>query len=239
MRDDPGREFEVAEDDVLHFAEERLPVRVALDRLLADEVHDDREIMGAERSERVLVLAYLPEVLPVSVDDEHAAELSRVHELLQLAYARVVEQEMSRHEHEVALLGEQHELLGVLALERHRLLDEDVLPGLERPLGQRIVGDDRGCEHDCLEIRVIQKLVEVGGRAGLREPLRDSGPVLLVAVAQPGERCSREVVEVPGEVRPPEAEPDQADSNGVVGGHRPEIVSRRAWTIRSDACPSP
>ena len=70
MRDDPGGELEVAEDDVLHFAQDRLPVRVALDRLLADEVENDREIVSAERSERVLVLPDLPEILPVPVDDE-------------------------------------------------------------------------------------------------------------------------------------------------------------------------
>ena len=62
---------------------------------------------------------------------------------------------MSRHEHEVALLGEQDELLGVLAIQCHRLLDEHVLPGFERPLGEGVVGHDWGCDHDCVEIGVV------------------------------------------------------------------------------------
>ena len=238
MGDDAGRELEVAEDDVLHVAEDRLPVGVALDRLLADEVQDDREIVGAERSEGVLVLADLPQVLPVSVDDQHASELSGVDELLQLSHTGVVEEKVPRHEHETAFLRELDQLVGVLALERHRLLDEDVLPRLERLPRQGVMGDDRGCDHDRVQIGVVQELVQVGGQAGVREAHRCPGPALLVAVAEPGECRSREVVEVSGEVRPPVAEPHQADANGV-GAHGPEIVSRRTWTICSDACPSP
>jgi hypothetical protein len=64
-----------------------LPCAHDLARLLADEVEDHREVVHAERPERVLVLADLAEVLPVAVDAEHVAERRRVDELLQLAHA--------------------------------------------------------------------------------------------------------------------------------------------------------
>ena len=68
-------------------------------RVLVEQVEDHREVVDAERPERVLVLADRPEVLAVAVDAEHLAEVARVDELLQLADAGVVEQQMARHQH--------------------------------------------------------------------------------------------------------------------------------------------
>ena len=97
-----AREAQEAEDDVLDArVQERVPVRPGLRRLLADEVEDHREVVHAERPERVLVLADRAEVLAVAVDAEHVAEVAGVDELLQLAHARVVEQQVARHQHEV------------------------------------------------------------------------------------------------------------------------------------------
>ena len=81
-------------------------MRDRLDRVLADQPEDHREVVHAERPERVLVRAHDPEVLPVRVDAEHVAELARVDELLQLAHARVVEEQVAGHQDEVALGGE-------------------------------------------------------------------------------------------------------------------------------------
>ena len=79
--------------------------------LLVEEVEDHREVVDAERPERVLVLPDRAEVLAVAVDAEHVAELARVDELLQLADARVVEEQMPRHEDEAAFGGDRDELL--------------------------------------------------------------------------------------------------------------------------------
>ena len=88
--------------------------------------------MDAQRPERVLVVADDPEVLPVAVDAEHVAERAGVDELFQLLDAGVVEQQVARHADEVALGGEADELVHLIAAHRRRLLDEDVLAGLER-----------------------------------------------------------------------------------------------------------
>ena len=79
-------------------------MRDALVRLLVEQVEDHREVVDAERPERVLVRADDAEVLAVAVDAEHLAELARVDQLLQLPHAGVVEEQVARHEHEVALL---------------------------------------------------------------------------------------------------------------------------------------
>ena len=107
------------------------------DRLVgssSDQVEDHREVVNAERPERVLVLADHAEVLAVAVDAEDVAELAGVDELLQLAHAGVVEQQVARHQHEASLLGERDELLHLGGAHRGRLLDEDVLARLERRL---------------------------------------------------------------------------------------------------------
>ena len=81
---DPGREPQVAEDDILDpAAQERLAARPGLDGLLADEVQDHREVLRADRPERVLVPADLAEVLPVPVEIEDVSELACVDHFLQ------------------------------------------------------------------------------------------------------------------------------------------------------------
>ena len=95
----PGREAQVAEDDVLDaLLEERLAARPDLGRLLAEQVEDDREVVDAEAPERVLVAPDRAEVLAVAVDVEDVAELARVDELLELRDARVVEEQVAGHQ---------------------------------------------------------------------------------------------------------------------------------------------
>ena len=82
-----------------------------LDSAAPDQVQDHRQVVDAERPERVLVLADDPEVLAVAVDAQHVAELAGVDEPLQLLDAGVVEQQVPGHQHEVPRLGELDELL--------------------------------------------------------------------------------------------------------------------------------
>src|SRR3954451_18852816 len=162
VRDLPGGEAQVAEDDVLDaLVEEGVAVRRRLDDLLLDQVEDDREVVDAERPERVLVLADLAEVLAVAVDDEHVAELPLVDQLLQLLHCRVVEQEVTRHEDERARLGEGDQLLHLGGLHRRRLLDEDVLAGRERRACKRVVRRHGGRDHDRVDLVRREQLVEV------------------------------------------------------------------------------
>ena len=67
-----------------------------LARLLAEEPEDHREVVDAERQERVLVRADHAEVLAVAVDAGDLAELAGVDEVLHLAQAGVVEEQVAR-----------------------------------------------------------------------------------------------------------------------------------------------
>ena len=101
MRDLAGREAEEAEDDVLDARlDEVLSVGDDLGRLLAEEPEDHREIVDAERPEGVLVRADHAEVLTVAVDAGNVPELTGIDELLHLAKAGVVEEQVAGHQHE-------------------------------------------------------------------------------------------------------------------------------------------
>ena len=140
----PGREAEEAEDDVLDPLLQVVDaVRDRLHGLLAEQPEDHREVVDAERPERVLVRADDAEVLAVAVDAGDVAELAAVDELLHLLQPGVVEEQVSRHQDEPAGAGEVDELLHLLAAHRGRLLDEDVLARLERLLCERVVGRHR------------------------------------------------------------------------------------------------
>ena len=211
MRDLPRREAQVAEDDVLDaLGEEGVAVRRGLDDLLLDQVLDHREVVDAERPERVLVLADLAEVLAVAVDDEHLAELPVVDQLLQLLHGRVVEEEMARHEDEPARLGEPDQLLHLRGPHRRRLLDEDVLAGLERRARERVVRRDGGRDHDGVDVVRGEQLVEVARHLRVGIALRELRAPLLARVAEPAQ--VGQVVEVAREVAAPVAEPGLADA---------------------------
>ena len=185
-------------------SEERLAARPGLDRLLADEVQDHREVVRAERPERVLVAPDLPEVLAVAVEVEHVPEVAVGDQLLEHRDGRVVEQEIAGHQHEAALLRDRHELLRLGARLRLGLLDEDVLACEQRPLRELVVRDDGRRDHDRVQLRVGEHLVEARRRPGLRMAGRGLREQVGRQVAEPAE--VGELGEVAGEVRAPVAE---------------------------------
>ena len=77
-----------------------------------------------------------------------------VDQLLDGVDGRAVEERVTRHEHEPALRGEPHELLRLLERRGERLLDEHVLPRLERGVRERVVRADRRRDHDGVDVRV-------------------------------------------------------------------------------------
>src|SRR3954471_14557024 len=161
VRDLPAREAQIAEHDILDaFGEEVAPMRDGFGRLLVEEIENDRQVVHAQRPERVLVRADDAEVLPVAVDAQHVAELAVVDQLLQLAHAGVVEQQMARHEHEVALRRERDELVDLRPAHGRGLLDEHVLAGFERLLRKRIVRGHRRRDHDTLHLVRGEQLLE-------------------------------------------------------------------------------
>jgi hypothetical protein len=188
--------------------------------------------VGAQAGERVLLTPDLPEVLPVAVQVEHVSELARLDQLLQLAHARVIEQQVPWHQHELALPGDRHELLRLGRVHRHRLLDEDVLAGEQRPPREVEVRHDGRGDDDRLELGIGEQLVEVGRHARAGIARGEARAVLVGEIAEP--RQVGNLVEVPREVRTPVAEAGQADPHLA---HRERLARRSA--ILAEARPSP
>ena len=211
MCDLAGREAEKAEDDVLDpRLDEVLAVGDDLRRVFAEKPQDDGEVVDAERPEGVLVRADHAEVLAVAVDAGHVAELAGVDELLHLAQARVIEEEVARHQDAVVRTRERDELLHLLTAHRRRLLDEDVLARLERLFRKRIVRRNGRRDRDGLD-RVVGK--RVGKRAGhrrLRIPRRVVGLAAFVGVDHPREL--RELADHAHDVLAPAADSGVGDA---------------------------
>ena len=73
----------------------------------------------------------------------------------------MVEQQVTRHEDAVAVVREADELVHLDCAHRRRLLDEDVLAGLERALGERVVCRDGRRDDDRVERFVGKQVVEL------------------------------------------------------------------------------
>jgi hypothetical protein len=166
--------------------------------------------VDAERPQGVLVGADHAEVLPVAVDARHLAELAGVDELLHPAEPGVVEQQVTRHEGEVARLGERDQLLHLLSPHRGRLLDEDVLPGFERLLRKVVVRGDGRRDHDRLDGVVGDEVVERARHARARVALGVLRAAGLVRVADPRE--VGQLTDDADDVLPPPADARMGDA---------------------------
>ena len=188
-------------------------------RLLVEQVEDHREVVHTERPQRVLVRPHDAEVLPVAVHAQHLAELPRVDQLLQLQHRGVVQEEMARHQHEVSRLGECDELVHLRGARCRRLLDQDVLTGIERTLRELVVRRHRGRDHDRVDGVVREHLFDVACDVRIRITRLCLFAALRARVDEPCELC--ELVEVAREIRAPVAEAGEADADGRGRRHAP------------------
>ena len=78
-----------------------------------------------------------------------------------------VDEGMPGHQHALVRGGELGELVSVLQAGGERLLDEDVLAGFQRALGERVVTLGRRGDHDGLDRGVDEHGVELAHRAGV------------------------------------------------------------------------
>ena len=104
----------------------------------------------------------LSEVETLRVDVADLAELSRIDVLLHPPDGRVEQEDVTDHQRQVSARGTLDEIATFRARPRQRLLDQDVLAGIERPLREVVVAGDRRRQDDPVDRVVGEHRFEVG-----------------------------------------------------------------------------
>ena len=145
------------------------------------------------------------------VDVADLADVAAVDDLLDLADRRRVEEGVPDHEDEPLALGDGDQFLALRGRRGHRLLDEDVLAGEERRLGEREVEAHRGGDDHRVDLLVIDQLVSVRDAFDARVERGDVAQALRVEIADCLQAAVWQAVEIADEVRSPVATADDAD----------------------------
>ena len=114
----------------------------------AEPVAKDREIVGAEIPDDAHVGLVQAEIHPAHREEVEVAERTGVQELLDLHHGWAVEERVTRHQDEPRRASALDEVTCLEGRGAERLLDEDVLPGIERRRGKRVVGRYGGGDRD-------------------------------------------------------------------------------------------
>ena len=122
----------------------------------------------------------------------------------------MVEQQVSRHQDQVAFLGQLAQLFDLRSAHCRRLLYEHVLAGLECAPRELVVRRHRRSDDNCLHRVIREHVAEARGHLRRRIRLSRLGAALFVDIAKPNE--VRELVEVAGEVLSPLAQADLTDA---------------------------
>ena len=136
-------------------------------RHLAHQPQEERDVVGGEAPERVLLGAHAPEVQSVRVQVQELAERPLVDQLAELEDGGVVLEHVADHQDPLPRLGEIDDLLRVGDRDRQGLLDQDVLAGVERVQRERGVRDGRRRDHDAGDVVAREDVVRVGGAASM------------------------------------------------------------------------
>ncbi len=103
-----------------------LPLRRHRHRHLAQQVQNDRNVVRSQAPHHVLVLADLAQVAPLGIQVIDLAQLTTVHQFLEVRDGRVIQEQMPHHEHQIALMGQAHQRLCIFYAQGNRLFHEHV-----------------------------------------------------------------------------------------------------------------
>ena len=213
VRDQVVLELQVQVGDVLRLALDVADARRRhRDRLRRQQVVHDRQVVDGEVPQHADVVLEQAEVHAHRVVVVDLAE-AVVDQLAHLADRAGVHEGVVDGQHEAAAIGLVDQALRLLGRRRDRLLDEDVLAGLERPHRQVEVARDRRRDGDRVDARVVQHRAEVAGDLDGRKARLHAGEALRAEIAHRHETRSRRVPEVANEVRTPVAVPDDCNAN--------------------------
>ena len=187
---------------------EEIPARGAdLARQAADQPQQHRDVVGRERPEAVLFTAKAPQVETVGVHISDTPERPISHHLVELVDRRMIVEEVPHHQHQPLGLGQGHQLLALLDIERQGLLDEDVLAAFEEMASEASVLYSRRGDGDGV---LRRDLGDVGPNRHLGPLDLKLGGARFIRLDDPSQHP--EVVEVASDVLAPATTADERDS---------------------------
>lgn len=222
MAGDPSSELQRAVCDV---EDSGLCVGLArgshLDRLVAEQVRDERDLFDPETPEDVPLA---PEAVGVVADDVEVVELTEVAELEQLAKPadrRRERKPVGDGHASVARAGAANEFVGLRRGQRERGLNEQVLVRVQSRARELVPGRGRRADNDGVQRLVAQELVQAPGDAGGGEDRAQPKLRLRTAVVDVAQLGLGKLLERARGRQPPRAEADDADRDGRPQGSPP------------------
>src|SRR5439155_16762307 len=155
------------------------------------------------------------QVHPARRDEVDLAELPGIDQSLDRSNGWAVEEGVTGHQDEAFGLGQRSQLEHLIGCRSERLLDENMLSGLERRLRERVVRRNRRRDRNRVYRSVRKDLFEAcrpgNARIARRQHLQHVWP----KIAETAELELLRIGEVPNEIRAPVPETDHADADAV------------------------
>ena len=163
--------------------------------------------MRRKTPQRVFLAPDFPEVQPVRRDVLQLAKRAAGSQGAEFADARMVLQQVAHHQDAPAIPGQADQFLRLGDIEAKRLLDEHILAGLERPLGQAVMQFRRRRDGHAGDFFVRENRLRIGARFQSGVLGAEAAKRLLVGVAEPAQHA--QLMKIPRQVPPPVTGPDQ------------------------------
>ena len=159
----PIGEFECHADHILYAVTEvRFSLTVHRGRELAHDVQDDGDIVGGQVPDHVDILLKQPQIEPTRTDIIKLPNLAGINDLLNAFDGRTEQESVAHHDNQLELFTEFDKLLALGGGASHRFFDQYMFARQQSLFCQGVVGSGRACDHDRIDVRILEKCVCVG-----------------------------------------------------------------------------
>src|SRR5579863_6982434 len=199
-------------------------------RLLFHDVQDDGDVVRRQIPGHVDVLLEQSQVEAARGNVADFADVALVHDLLDFADGRRIEEVVAGHQDQALLFGDGDQFLALRGGGGHRLLDEGVLAREQRGLGHRVMQPHGGGDDHGVQAGAVERVVEVGFALDFGIEIMQVLQTRLVQVAHQLELAIRQGPEIADEVWPPITAAD--NSYFYLLCHSSSGITRRPWMAR-------
>ena len=199
------------------------PMAETASRLRRQHVVDDRQIVNRQIPHDVHVVLKEPQIDPYGIVVVDIAERPGARQLVDLSHRSRIDEGVIDHQDPPASLRRLHEPFGIVRVGAERLLDQDVLAGLQSRHRQLEMRRDGRRNHDRVDTRIAQQIAVVGRRLDSGIAAANCRQALSTQVADRENLRAWRFDEVPDEVRTPvtaadDADPDRASHSASISG---------------------